>query len=117
MCKYCDNHEDYYEGSLLKAKIELGFGGDEYIWVLIDPDTKKLGIVVLNQSTSETIKRIVERQPEIVFEAIGIDVESKKTESVKKGKNRLCENVNRYATIYTPVILLKSWKIGRFTPL
>ena len=53
MCKYCDNHEDYYEGSLLTAKIELGFGGDEYIWVLIDPDTKKLGIVVLNPRTSE----------------------------------------------------------------
>ena len=31
MCKYCDNHEDYYEGSLLTAKIELGFGGHEYI--------------------------------------------------------------------------------------
>ena len=53
MCKYCDNHEDYYEGSLLTAKIELGFGGDECIWGLIDPDTKKLGIVVLNQGTSE----------------------------------------------------------------
>lgn len=36
---------------------------------------------------AETIKRIVERQPEIVFEAIGIDVESKKTES--DPKNRL----------------------------
>jgi len=53
MCKYCDNHEDYYEGSILTSKIELGFGGDEYIWVLIDPDTKKLGIVVFNPRTSE----------------------------------------------------------------
>ena len=55
MCIYCENHEDYYEGSLVKAKISLGFGGEEYIWLLVDPDTKKLGMVVLNQKTAEQI--------------------------------------------------------------
>ena len=55
MCRYCENHEDYYEGSLIKAKISLGFGGEEYIWLLVDPDTKKLGMVVFNQKTTKQI--------------------------------------------------------------
>ena len=53
MCRYCENHDDYYEGSLVKARISLGFGGEEYIWLLVDPDTKKLGMVVLNQKTAD----------------------------------------------------------------
>lgn len=53
MCRYCENHDDYYEGSLITAKIDLGFGGEEHIWVLVDPDTKKLGTIVFNQKTSE----------------------------------------------------------------
>jgi len=31
MCRYCENHDYYYEGSLITAKIDLGFGGEEHI--------------------------------------------------------------------------------------
>lgn len=53
MCMYCENHDDYYEGSLLEIEIDLGFGGDEHIWVLVDPDTKDLATVVFNEGTKE----------------------------------------------------------------
>ncbi len=56
MCKFCDNHDDYYEGSLISSNISLGFGGELAMWVLIDPDTQKLAFHVCNESTSEQLE-------------------------------------------------------------
>lgn len=56
MCKYCESHDDYYEGSLIDEKVDLGFGGEMRIWSLIDPGKRKLGLIMLNRKTSEQLE-------------------------------------------------------------
>ncbi len=56
MCKFCEDNDDYYEGSLISPTVHLGFGGELCSWVFIEPDNKQLALHILNKDTGNQLE-------------------------------------------------------------
>jgi len=56
MCNFCEDHDQYYEGSLIAHCVKLGLVGDLYMWVLIEPDSKQLALHILNKGTTKQLE-------------------------------------------------------------
>lgn len=56
MCRFCEDHDEYYEGSMITTSVDLGLAGEMNMWVLIEPDSKQLALHGLHRGTAKQLE-------------------------------------------------------------
>ena len=56
MCRFCEDRDEYYEGSLIDGMVSLGDLEDIKMWVLVEPGSDNLALHLLHGSSAKELR-------------------------------------------------------------
>ncbi len=56
MCRFCEDNDGYYDGSLISQSYDLGIVGKLDMWVLLEPGSDRLALHILHRGTAKQIE-------------------------------------------------------------